>query len=108
MLPKKELLLIALAHARSGAKFLYDERGVPAFRLEMQTEMIGLFIPVSSYYATEKVESMTTYELRDAGVFSDEDLEFIHEMNEVNILDDDEWVEELERKIDDECETGDG
>ncbi len=107
MLPAKELFLIALAHAKSGATFLYDKRGVPAFRLEMQTDMIGLFIPVSSYYATEKVESMTTYELRDAGIFNDEELEFVKEMDKVNILDDDKWVEELERNLDDECEAGD-
>jgi len=108
MLPRTELLKIALAHARAGAKYLYDERHIPVFRLGMETEMIGRFIPASSYYATEKVESMTTYELRDAGLFSDEELEFIHEMNEINILDDDEWVEALERKVDAKFETGDG
>ena len=107
MLPRTELLKIALAHARAGAKYLYDDRGVPVFRLGLQTEMIGLFIPASAYYATERVESMTTYELRDAGIFDSEELEFINEMNSVNILDDDEWIEELERKIDDECKTGD-
>ena len=106
MLPRKELLKIALAHAKAGAKFLYHE-GIPVFRLGFQTDMIGLFIPASAYYATDKIESMTTYELRDVGLFNEEELSFINEMDKVNILDEDEWVEAIERKIHDECKTGD-
>lgn len=108
MIPRKELLKVALAHARAGAKFLRDDRGIPVFRLgRLKTDMIGRFIPVSSYYALEGIESMITYEIRDAGVFDDEELRFINEMNSVNILDDDQWVEALERKLDVELETGD-
>ena len=76
--------------------------------MEYEADMIGLFIPVSAYYAIERIESMTTHELQDAGLFSEEELRFINEMDKVNILDEDQWVEAIERKIDDEFETGDG
>lgn len=108
MLPRKELLQIALAHAKAGATFIRNEKGIPVFRLGYQTEMIGLFIPASIYYATDRIESMTTYDLRDAGIFTQEEYEFIGEMDKINILDETRWVEALERKIDGECETGDG
>ena len=107
MLPRKELLKIALAHARAGARFLYDERGKSVIRLGYETNLIGLFIPASTYYATEKVESMLTYEMRRAGLICDNGLEFINGMDKINILDDKKWVEALERKINDECKTGD-
>lgn len=106
MLPRIELLKIALAHARAGAGYLYKKKRA-VYRLGYQTEMIGLFIPASSYFATEDIDSMMTYDLRDAGIFNNEELAFIHEMDKINILDQEEWIEALERKIDHECKTGD-
>jgi hypothetical protein len=102
MLPKVELLKIALAHARAGAKFLRNKRGVPVSRLDFDTDLIGLFVPASVYYTTDRVECMTTYQMRDAGFFDDEEFSFVNEIDEINTLDEGDWVEELKGKIDDE------
>lgn len=99
MLPRAELLKIALAHARAGAKYLRNERGVSVFRLRLRTDLLGLFIPASSYYGTDRVESMTTYGLRDAGVWDEDELRFFNEIDKINALPDEQWVEAIERKI---------
>ncbi len=100
MIPRNELLLIALAHAESGASFVFDDRGIPAFQYKGRKCMIGLFIPASTYFCSPNIEQMTTYEMRDAGIFSEGDLDFAKEMDKVNILDDEEWETEIRKKID--------
>jgi len=105
MIPRIEMLKIALAHCERGAGFVYDDRNVPALQFEGRKCMIGLFIPVSSYAAQADIESMCTYELRDAGLFDEDEYRFISEMDKVNILDDEEWLPKIREKIDDELET---
>lgn len=107
-IPESELLKIALAHAKSGAKFMYDEDEIPIIRDGYKTDMIGLFVPVSSYYSTKKIEELTTFEMRDCGIFDDNDLRFIHVMDKVNIETDDIWVELIEEKINGECQANSG
>lgn len=63
--------------------------------------MIGTFIPVSLIFA-EKMNRMNIYEIRDAGFFTHDEFPFIKEMDKVNILEDDEWVDAIQEKIDDE------
>jgi len=104
MLPRIEMLKIARAHIESGAKYVYNERGIPAFCHEGQKCLIGLFIPASTYHC-EDIESMNIYEMRDAGILNNEELEFLKEIDRVNVLDDDEWLGEIQEKIDDELET---
>lgn len=107
MIPKEELFEIALAHARLGARRPY--RGaIPRLRLGYESCLIGVFIPASSYYSDAGIESKTTYQIRDARILSEEEMRFIHEIDKINILDDDEWIEALEEICDDECEAVDG
>jgi len=100
------MLKIALAHAEDGAGFVYDERGIPALQHEGRKCMIGLFIPASTYYSTN-IESMTTFEMRDAGLISDDELTFLREMDKINILDDEEWLGAIQEKVNDERKSGD-
>ncbi|MHC4432491.1 MAG: hypothetical protein ACYTBS_11690 [Planctomycetota bacterium] len=99
MLPREELLKIALAHVEAGAKFVYDGRGVPVLYHEGQKCMIGLFIPASTYFCREDIEQMTTYQMRDAGIFGEDEHDFIKEMDRVNILENEEWLNAIKEKI---------
>ena len=107
MLPRIELLKIALAHAKSGATFLRNKQGCAVYRLGYKTELIGLFIPASSYYTTDGIESLITWQLLYAGLINKDEMEFINAMDKINMLDDALWVETIQRKIDDELKTGD-
>ena len=104
MIPRIELLKIALAHAESGTGFVYDDRGIPVFFHEGRKCMIGVFIPVSLIFAVE-MNRMNIYEIPDAGFFTPEEFLFIKEMDNVNILEDDEWPDAIAEMIDDEHET---
>jgi hypothetical protein len=106
MIPRIELLKIALAHAKSNPEFLRDDRGIPAYRFDGRSDLIGLFIPHSLYHATPDIEAMTTYELWNAGVFSRHELDIIHDINDVQIQDEELWVPTLQEMID-EFESGD-
>jgi hypothetical protein len=101
MIPRIELLKIAMAHAESGTGFVYDDRGIPVFFHEGRKCMIGAFIPASLIFAVE-MNRMNIYEIRDAGFFTHEEFPFIKEMDEVNILEDDEWPDAIAEMIDDE------
>ena len=107
MIPRVEFFKIALAHVQSNPEFLRDDRGIPAFRFDGRSDLIGLFIPHSLYHATRNIEYMTTYEMRDAGLFSKYELGVIHDINNVQIKDEELWVPTLQELIDDEFETGD-
>ena len=98
MLPRIEMLKIALAHAQSGTCFTGRKR--PAYRKGYELDLIGLFIPASSYYATPSIESMTTYQLHYAGIFDEEQLQFINEMDDIQTLAPEKWVEEITKRID--------
>jgi hypothetical protein len=100
MIPSTELLKIAMAHAESGAGFVYDDRGVPAFFHEGEKCMIGLFIPASLLFATD-MDRMNIYEMRDAGFFTHDEFQFIKEMDEINVLESEEWLDAIQEKIDD-------
>lgn len=98
------MLKIAFGHAENGAGFVYDERGIPAFQHEGKKCLIGIFISASTYYSAD-VESMTIYEMRQAGLISEEELSFFKEMDEVCILDDEEWLGQIQERIKDELES---
>lgn len=100
MLPRLELLRIAEAHARSGARFL-RVGGVPVFRSGMDTDLLGLFIPASSYYATLRIESMTTYCLRDAGLIDEDEMRFFNEIDKVQLHHASTWADDIQGKIHD-------
>ena|SRR5690606_13917064 len=98
MIPKIELYKIALAHARSGAT--RPMRGkIHQIRSGYETCLIGRFVPASSYFSFEKIESMITYEMRDIGIFDEEEMRFLNELDKINILDDDQWIDALEETI---------
>jgi hypothetical protein len=101
MIPRIELLKIAMAHAESGTGFVYDDRGIPVFFHEGRKCMIGVFIPASLIFAV-KMNRMNIYEIRDAGFFTPEEFLFVNEMDDVNILEDDEWPDAIAEMIDDE------
>ena len=105
MLPRIEMLKIALAHAQNGAAITQRKR--PPYRSGYMTDLVGLFIPASTYYATYGIELMTTFQLRYAGIFDDQELKFINEMDEIQTLDRYQWAGQLQRQIDDELKTGD-
>lgn len=102
MIPKEELFEIALSHARLCARRPYVGK-MPIMRESYKTCLIGLFIPAFSYYSDGSIESKTTYEMRDAGIVSDEEMRFISEIDKINALDDDEWLEALEEVCDGKC-----
>lgn len=104
MLPKSEFIAIALDHAKAGAKRLFNG-AIPVLRIGYEVDLIGIFIPASAYYAFDKIESMTTYQMRDSGIFNDEEMRVLNEIDKVAILDDDEWINALEKKTKDELET---
>lgn len=106
MLPRLEMLKIALAHAENGAGFVYDERGIPAFQHEGKKCLIGIFIAMSTYHSSE-MESMTLYEMRQEGLIDDDELSFFKEMDAICVLDDEEWLSEIQEKINDELESSD-
>jgi hypothetical protein len=62
--------------------------------------MIGLFIPASLLFATD-MDRMNIYEMRDAGFFTHDEFQFIKEMDEINVLESEEWLDAIQEKIDD-------
>lgn len=104
MIPRTELLKIALAHAESGTGFVYDDRGIPVFFHEGRKCMIGAFIPASLIFEVD-MNRLNIYEIRDAGFFTHEEFPFIKEMDKVNILEDSEWPDAIAEMIDDEHEA---
>ena len=98
MLDRKELLKIAMDYAMSG-KYILDNLGRPRFRIGYDTNLVGRFIPLSAYYSIDSIESMTTFEMRDAGIFNNDDLIFINEMAKISIFEDYEWLEIIKEKI---------
>lgn len=105
-IPRIQLWKIARAFARRGGRFLYDEKGVPQDRQGMETNLTGLYIPYTLYHATEKYESMTLYELRDDGVLSEAEFEFLKHVSDIQTLEDEEWAQAIEEKINDELKAG--
>ena len=89
---------IAMAHVKSGP----IARGtVPRFRDGYATCLIGVFIPVSSYYAIDRIESLTTYELRDAGLFDEGEMRFLSEIDKIQIKTESTWLARHRKKIND-------
>jgi len=105
IIPRIQLWKIARSFVRRGGKFLYDEKGVPQDRIGTKTNLTGLFTPITLYHAIEKYESMTLYELRDEGLYTDEEFDFIKQVDKVQVWDDDEWLEAIQEKIDDELKA---
>lgn len=95
------MLEIALCQARRSPKFLRDEWGIPRFRVGSQTDLLGALIPLSLYYRTPKIESMNTYELCDAGIWTREELDVIIRIDHIQACYDAElWVEKIQELID--------
>ena len=84
------MLQIALEHVRRGGRFVRDAYGRPAYREGAETDLLGALIPQSLYYSIERIESMTTYELCAAGVWTREELEVIHSLDKIQAHYDDE------------------
>jgi len=94
------MLEIAREHARRGAKFLRDENGVPRFRVGSETDLLGALIPQSLYWATPKVESSTTYELCDSGIWTRDELEIINRIDRVQACHDEaSWPTKLQELL---------
>lgn len=99
------MLEIVLEHARRGAIFLRDDRGIPAFRVGPDTDLLGQLIPLSLYYSTPKIESMNTYGLCDGGVWTRDELEVINRIDHVQTFrDEDEWADALQELLDEYVE----
>jgi len=94
------MLQIALGHVRRGGRFVRDAYGRPAYREGAETDLLGALIPQSLYYSIEGIESMTTYELCGAGVWTREELEVIKSLDRIqaHYEDEGEW-EELIRSL---------
>lgn len=84
---------------------MYDEKGVPQDRQGMMTNLTGLFVPYTLYHAIERYESMTLYEIRDEGVLSEVDFEFMKQVADIQTLEDEEWEDAIKEKINDELEA---
>ena len=96
------MLEIALCHAKHSPKFLRDEWGIPRFRVGSETDLLGIFIPLSLYYQTPKIESMNLYEVFDAGIWTAEELEVIVRIDHIQACYDAElWAEKIQELIDD-------
>jgi len=79
-----------------------DEKDIWWRRIGQATDLEGLFIPQSVYYSIEDIESHTLHELRDVGVYSDEEFEFIKKLDKVQLLDEEHWPQAIKEHIDDE------
>lgn len=96
---REMMLQIVLEHVRRGGRFVRDACGRPALREGAETDMLGALIPQTLYYSTDRIETMTTYQLRDAGVWTSEELETIHLLDRIQAHhEEDEW-EELVLKL---------
>ncbi len=98
------MLEIALEHARRGARFLRDDRGVPAFRVGPKTDLLGIFIPHSIYWSTSKIESMNTYELCNGGIWTRDELEIVNRIDHVQVHEEEEWVGMLQELLEEYTE----
>lgn len=106
LLLRSELLKIALAFAQACKRPSCDDYGFPLLRDGYNTDLIGLFIPVSSYYATKDIERMTIYDMRDAGILNSKEVDFIAMIDEVALLTPEEWTDALEYLILEEKKNG--
>jgi len=90
------MLQVALEHVRRGARFIRDDYGRPVYREGAETDLLGALIPLSLYYETEGVEGMTTYELRDAGVWTRDEHDTIKELDRIQAkYEEAEWEEQI-------------
>lgn len=95
------MLEIALYHAKRGAKFLHDDSGVPRFRIGSKTDLLGVFIPLSIYYETDRVESMTTYDLCDRKILTREQLEIVNRLDHIQACHPEEaWAQKIQDLLD--------
>ncbi len=101
------MLKIALAHLEGGARQVFDERGRKALQHNGEKCLIGLFIPASTYNATN-IGRLTIYEMRQAGFIDHDELSFFKEMDKMNILGAPEWLEAIQEKIDEGNESSNG
>ena len=91
---REMMLQIALQHVRLGGRFVRDNCGRPVYREGAETDLLGALIPQSLYYSIEDIESKTTYELRDMGVWTHEEHETIKTLDKIQAhYDEDEWEE---------------
>lgn len=96
----KMMIEIAREHARRGARFLRDDRGIPRLRIDFQTDLLGALIPQSLYYSIEKIESFTTYEICDGGIWTREELEVINQIDHIQAFNDESmWVKKLDKLL---------
>lgn len=94
------MIEIAREHARRSAVFLRDEHGIPRFRVGSRTDLLGALIPQSLYWSTPKIESSTTYELCDGGIWTRDELEVVNRIDHIQaIYDPSQWVKKLDRLL---------
>lgn len=99
------ILEIALEHARRGAKFLRDDRGVPAFRVGQDADLLGIFIPQSVYHSTPKIESMNTHDLQTSGIWTRDETEVINRLDHVQACHEEtEWAEKIQELLEEYTE----
>ena len=95
------MLEIALCHAKRGAKFLHDDSGTPALRIGSETDLLGVFIPLSIYYETDRIESMTTYDLCDGTILTREQLETVNRLDHIQACHPErEWARKIQELLD--------
>lgn len=97
----KMMLEIALCHAKRGAKFLRDDSGRPRFRIGSKTDLLGAFIPLSIYYETDRIESMTTYDLCDGKILTREQLEIVNRLDHIQACHPEaKWARKIQELLD--------
>jgi hypothetical protein len=100
------MLEIALENVRRGAKFLRDDRGVPAFRVGQDTDLLGIFIPQSVYYSTPKIESMNTQEVYIDGIWTSDEVEIINRLDHIQACHDEaKWTEKIQELLEEYTES---
>lgn len=96
----KILLEIAREHARRGAKMQRNKKGLYRYRIGPHTDLLGILIPQSIYYAVPKIEWETTYGLCDGNVWPKEALWVINRIDHIQaFFDQDLWVPEIDKLL---------
>ena len=100
------MLEIALEHARRGAKFLRDDRGVPAYRVGPDTDLLGIFLPQSVYYSEPKIESMNTQDVYQLGIWTSDEVEVINRLDHIQACHPQEkWVKKIQKLFEEYAEA---
>lgn len=80
----------------------FDEKDVCWLRIGDTADLLGIFIPQSVYYSIEDIECHTLHELRDAGVYTDDEFDFFRKLDRVQWVEEEAWARQIKEHIDDE------